>query len=99
MKISISSMRGSIKNYQDLLSKKLDFDKHYKVLRDEMIQYEYMSKPFHNFADCLEDVEVNSIEELFDLFSEFDGGMGPDYGHVTVDVKENWVQILDSWIE
>jgi hypothetical protein len=102
MKITIGSLKGSIREYEHLLRKKLDFDKHYRVIADEVREYDGLGgkkSSYHIFLDELVDVEVDSIEELFGLFDEFEEGMGRGFGHITVNVKTGEVQILDSWIE
>lgn len=98
MKLSLRSLGGSIKDYKHMLEKKLDFDNIYNVIKDEMIMNAWgEGKHKHIFLDELQ-IEVGSLEELFAIFSEFDEGMGYG-GHITVDVKDNIVYILDTWIE
>jgi hypothetical protein len=95
MKVSIQSLKCDLLQYKRLLERKVDWDKHLNVAFtwDNPITKEVMQ----NYE--LRDVEVNSAEELFNLFSEFDEGMGPRSGHITIDVAGNIVYILDTWIE
>lgn len=85
MLIRIRSMSYSIKHYRNLLEKHLNFDHHYNVFNEQYNRDE---------LQCV-DVDIN---ELFDMFEEFEDQYG-GAGHITVDVKENIVWILDSWIE
>uniref|UniRef100_A0AB39C7G7 Uncharacterized protein n=1 Tax=Bacillus phage KoopaTroopa TaxID=3234046 RepID=A0AB39C7G7_9CAUD len=99
MKISIASLGGSIKDYEELLKDKVDFEKHYVVIRDEMIYNAWgEGKHKHCFADELKDVEVESLEELFAIFEGFRDWSG-FAGQLTVDVTNNIVYVLDTWIE
>jgi type II secretory pathway component HofQ len=101
VKISIRSMRdNTLKSYKELLEKKVDFDKHYTLYNSyESVNYYNQEDKTMVYLYELKDVEVNTIEELFDIFSEFEAGMGEGYGHITIDVKNNIVYILDHWIE
>lgn len=91
---------NTLESYKELLAKKVDFDKHYTLYNSyEWVNYYNKEDKKMIYSYELRDVEVNSIEDLFDIFSEFEEGMGEGYGHITVDVKNNIVYILDHWIE
>ena len=100
MLISIRSLAGSVEKYKDLFSKKLDYDKHYNIVREGIIPNPYNPEgPGQKFiVDELKEVEVETLTDLFDIFEGFREGMGYG-GHFTVDIEENIVYVLDSWIE
>jgi hypothetical protein len=93
MKVTIRSLGGAfIRDYKEMLEKKLDYKAHYNV---------YMSKWLNNQEyklDELKDVEINSIEELYKIFNEFEGFSYPDC-QIAIDVKSNIVYIFDTWVE
>lgn len=98
MKLKIRSLAGSIEKYEDLLNNKLDWDKHYHVHYSGIRDNGYGVSTKVEW-DELKDVEVDSLEHLFDIFEEFKEGMGEGFGHITVDVKEGIIYVLDSWVE
>jgi hypothetical protein len=89
MKFDIYSLNGNLKVYRDLFNKKIDFDKHFK---ERLIDGKFV-------AQFLEDVEIDSLEDFLDLFSEFEAGYGEHFGHITVNVVQKEINILDHWIE
>jgi len=95
MKLSIRSLGGLVKDYEPFIGGKVDYFKHYNITHDEIRKDGY-GKDYHFISDELKDVEVETLEELFEIFkplSEFYAGQ------ITVDVHNNIVWILDSWIE
>jgi hypothetical protein len=89
MKFGIYSLRGQIKAYREILNTKINFDEHYKK---ELIDGKYV-------MEYLENVEIESLEDFLDLFSEFEPIFGEAFGHVTVNVEKREINILDSYIE
>jgi hypothetical protein len=85
MKFNIYSLRCVLFKYKPLLENKLDFEKHLSYL--------------DNGIAILKDVEINSLEELIDLFSEFEDQTGYDVGEIVMNLKTKEITILDSYIE
>lgn len=90
MKISIRSLGGKfLHEYRDaLISKGIDYDKHVNI------PFPDRSPEFQE----LKDVEINSIEELFEIFKDFEGFSYPDC-QIAIDVKNKIVNIFDTWVE
>lgn len=101
MIISIRSLAGSIKKYEGLLNQKLRFNDHYHVIKEGIIpNYYHPELPGQPYvSDELAGITVHDLDDLFDIFEGFKEGMGEGTGHITIDIKNNIVYVLDSWIE
>lgn len=89
MKVIIRSLGGRfLHEYRDaLISKAIDYDKH--------LNTPYPDNP--SFQE-LKDVEIKSLEELFDIFKDFEGFSYPDC-QIAIDVKNKIINIFDTWVE
>jgi hypothetical protein len=101
MKFNIYSLRGDISKYKDLLYAELGDVYYTHLVEGEAV----IVNPFDSSKNIveptgyLENVEISSLEDFLEIFSKFERVMGDSYGHITVDVVNREVNILDSWIE
>jgi hypothetical protein len=92
VKFSIRALKGDISRYKELLEKKFNYDKHYNVYKRLWLNnFEYK-------LDELKDVEVKTVEELFNTFKEFEG-FSYDDCQIAIDVNENIIYIFDRYVE
>ncbi|PFK99845.1 hypothetical protein COJ01_17410 [Priestia megaterium] len=88
MKIEIRSLAGELEPYMEYLRGKIaNMDSH-------LAEMSYENKKWF----ILKDVEIDSLQDLADIFKDMDEPMGYA-GHITFDAKNGVVYILDSWIE
>ncbi|UUV46805.1 hypothetical protein [Bacillus phage vB_BanS-Thrax4] len=92
MKISIRALSGSIEKYRKRLEKHFDYKKHYNIYHTKTLM-----RGNYNF-DELKDVEIETVEELFTAFKEFDG-FSYDDCQIAIDVADNIVYIFDRYVE
>lgn len=88
MKVNIQSLEGKLEQYLDYLRDKVENMDSYLVERS------YEDRKWL----VLEGVEIESLQDLADIFKDMDEPMGYA-GHITFDAKEGIVYILDTWIE
>lgn len=92
MKFSIRALDGNIRQYKEFLEKKFDYDKHYNVYEIVwMMGVEYQ-------LDELKEIEVKTVEQLFDSFKEFEGYSYDDC-QIAIDVNANIVYIFNRYVE
>lgn len=89
MKFSIQSMGGSnMISYKEELQHIIDYDTHYNIRR----QHEFY------ISDELKDVEINSLEELHEMFSSFKGFSYPNCS-IGIDLENKVIKIFDTWVQ
>lgn len=92
MKFSIRALDGNIEQYKELLEKVFDYEKHYNVWSSRwMMHREYK-------FDELKDVEIETVEELFNAFKDFEG-FSYDDCQIAIDVNRNIVYIFNRYVE
>jgi hypothetical protein len=92
MKFSIRALDGNIRRYKELLEKKFDYEKHYNVYQTVWMMNVEIA------LDELKDVEIETVEELFNAFKEFEGYSYDDC-QIAIDVNANIVYIFNRYVE
>jgi hypothetical protein len=92
MKVTIRALDGRVSQYKELLEKKFDYEKHYNVYDT----YWMMNTQYK--LDELKDVEINTVEELFNAFKDFEG-YSYDNCQIAIDISQNIVYIFNRYVE